>query len=157
MESAQNATGVTWEGCAIRHYLNSEFLCKFSNQDQERILQVANRNLNNQWFDTLGGNITEDKVFLLSIEEVVNFFGDSGQLLKRNSRNEYWIDDKYNEERIAIFEAAPCMWWLRSPGYDSEGTVIVDEYGNLYMGGYRVNDDNCGVRPAIWVRTEENS
>ena len=52
----------------------------FRDEDRDRIIQVRNTNEKNQWFDTPGGNPVFDRIFLLSIAEVVEYFGDSGVL-----------------------------------------------------------------------------
>ena len=76
--------GSTWEGCALREYLNGAFLQTLSSSEQSRIVSVANTNPDNPWYGTSGGRNTTDKIFLLSIDEVVKYFGDSGQLRKKN-------------------------------------------------------------------------
>jgi hypothetical protein len=133
----------TWETCDLRKYLNSEFLDKF---DSSKIVPTTNINPDNPWYGTNGGNPATDKIFLLSLDEVVEYFGDSGDLKSR--KGWYWehftkrkkllkdghyvlepkgnhgwaeckgffINDQYNSVRIAKFENAPFRWWLRSPG-----------------------------------------
>jgi len=95
---------ITWADCSLRAYLNGEFYNSnaFSNADRTRIVQVTNVNENNQWYGTNGGANTQDRIFLLSISEVVKYFGDSGQLANRPSGAQY-IDDQYNTNRIATF------------------------------------------------------
>jgi|GEM_PF-1214091 len=139
-------TDVTWEGCTLRQYLNEEFFRKFNSQEQARIIEVSNVTNNNQWFGTEGGNITKDKVFLLSIEETVKYFGDSGQLKNKNSESKYWIIDEYNNNRIKNL-----WWWLRSPGAYSDNTAYVNISGYIHMFGYNVNRGEVGVRPALWL------
>jgi hypothetical protein len=84
------------------------------------------------------GNDTDDYIFLLSLEEVVRYFGDSGQLANGPSENRNAIDDQYNEARIAYDFGG--WWWLRSPGG-----------GDIGVSGTRVDDDYHGVRPALWI------
>ncbi|MDR1135443.1 MAG: DUF6273 domain-containing protein [Clostridiales Family XIII bacterium] len=154
---------VTWESCTLRKYLNGEFLNKFSSQEQEMILETTNTNLKNQWYDTDGGNSTTDKVFLLSIDEVVKYFGDNGDLANRKGwyvGNEgyelrdgagYYISDQYNNERVAKYEDDGAWWWLRSPGFDSDYAAHVSNVGVLLLSGYNVLYDRGGVRPALWL------
>jgi RNA polymerase subunit RPABC4/transcription elongation factor Spt4 len=82
--------GVTWEDCTLRHYLNNEFYNRFSGQEQAMILETKNTNANNPWYGTNGGGDTTDKIFMLSIEEVVRYFGDSGQLKNNNFDQQVW-------------------------------------------------------------------
>ena len=117
-------TATTWAECELHDYLNGTgsfqgkgFIDdKFSSQERSRILTTPNANPNNQWYGTKGGEPTQDKVFLLSIDEVVKYFGDSGQL-KNRPRNAWWINDQYNTKRIAKDGSEAWWWWLRSPGY----------------------------------------
>lgn len=160
-------TSITWEACDLRKYLNGAFLQTFSSQEQERIVQTENRNADNQWFGTSGGRDTVDKVFLLSIEEVVKYFGDSGDLRARKGwywesgrpvlkdGKGYWINDEYNGARIAKYRGEEGWWWLRSPGYDGDSDAArVDYDGNLYMIGDDVINVFGGVRPALWLNPE---
>ena len=91
---------VTWETSEIRHYLNNDFFGRFSPQEQALIATATVTNDDNQWFGTPGGNTTLDRIFLLSIEEVVVFFGDSGQLTNRPAEA-HFIWDEYNRARRA--------------------------------------------------------
>jgi hypothetical protein len=68
---------ITWADCAVRSYLNHDFYHTFRPDEQARILPVTNRNADNPWFRTPGGRDTVDRIFLLSLEEVCTYFGDS--------------------------------------------------------------------------------
>ena len=69
---------ISWEKCTLRHYLNGAFYnYKFSKEEKLRIVETMIPNNNNPWLGTSGGNATNDKVFLLSIEEVVKYFGST--------------------------------------------------------------------------------
>ena len=52
-------------------------------------------NKDNQWQGTKGGNTTADKVFLLSLEEVVKCFGDSGDLKNKRKVNAHGVECEY--------------------------------------------------------------
>lgn len=148
---------VTWENCELRKYLNGEFLRTFSSNEQDRIAKTKNRNEKNQWHSssTLDGADTEDSVFLLSIEEVVNYFGNSGQLSKQSECGS--IDDEYNDKRKAICQGGVgCsgMWWLRSPGKDGCYVAYVSSTGSICMTGVDVSSERAGVRPALWLNPE---
>ena len=154
---------ITWEGCELRGYLNGEFLQTFSSSEQNRIASVTNTNPDNPWYGTPGGGDTTDKVFLLSLDEVVKYFGDSGDLRARkdNGLRDH-INDQYNEARMAkygktsnrfipIGQAA--WWWLRSPGGGVDKfafAAVVDSDGWLLIDGGFVGDGG-GVRPALWL------
>ena len=167
----------TWATSDIRKYLNGEFYNSFSANDRSKIVQVTNKNPNNQWYGTAGGADTNDYIFLLSLEEVVKYFGDSGDFANR--KGWYWIEtengwktelrdgrgsfinDEYNDNRKAYMEDnsdAP-WWWLRSPGdYSNYAAYVYVAYvygdGFVYVGGVNVDADSGGVRPALWLSLE---
>jgi len=79
----------TWADCGLRKYLNSEFYDKFTETDRSKIIPVTNKNLDNQWYGTKGGEETQDNIFLLSIEEAVcRYFGDSSAELQNRDKNQ---------------------------------------------------------------------
>lgn len=159
--------GITWADCALRKYLNGEFYDKFNTMDQSRIIPVTNKNQNNQWYGTYGGEDTQDSVFLLSLEEVCKYFGDSSSKLHNPGKNQrYWFErkDENNSKRIARLEANKewiWWWWLRSPGRVNVKAVYIHGDGNIGIQGNNIlkgniSDGKCtgGVRPALWLRPE---
>lgn len=158
---------VTWESSEIRNFLNTEFLDSFDASDGERILATTNRNGDNPWYPSRGGNDTVDKVFLLSLDEVVrSYFGDSGRLLDEPKKNQrYWFErkDGNNGRRRATFMGDAWWWWTRSPGKNNRVAVYVHGDGNIGIQGNGVSkttfntlhdatgSNQGGVRPALWV------
>ena len=145
----------TWENSEIRSYLNGEFLDSFDKMDSDRIKETELINNPNPWFGTKGCENTTDKIFLLSIEEVVKYFGDSGQLAERPG-NAWEISDKYDSTRIARnFKGSRSWWWLRSPGFSSFVAASVFPSGKLDLGGDHLFwVESGGVRPALWLTLE---
>jgi len=147
-------TSVTWESSDIRRYLNGEFYNSFSELDRARIRETTVVNNNNPWFGTPGGNDTTDRIFLLSLEEVVRYFGDSGQLGNQNhNNNEWWgFRDQYSEYRIARDASGnPRWWWLCSPGIVDYYVAIVYSDGYVDVYGINMFSASVGVRPALWL------
>ena len=143
---------VTWESSSLRRWLNGEFYNNFSPDDRSRIVETLVTNADNNWFRFNGGNDTTDMVFVLSIDEVTQYFGDSGQLRNRPSENTLRIDDQYNSERIARYTTGSASWWwLRSPGGDNDCAAYIDSDGILYLICATNNHASIGVRPAIWL------
>jgi hypothetical protein len=159
-------TDVTWETCTLRKWLNEEFYNSFSKEEQGRIVPTANVNDDNQWFETSGGKNTQDRIFLLSIDEIIKYFGDSGDL--KNKKGYNWdkykwilvnglgsaIVDRFNEKRVAKYNGGAAWWWLRSPGYFGNRAAYVSDFGNVFMNGYLVDYVRGigGVRPALWLK-----
>jgi hypothetical protein len=151
---------MTWENSKIRDYLNNVFYHKLISEDQVKVQEVNHSNPDTPWFNTSGGNDTADKVFLLSLDELVNYFGDSGQLSKKAWPRESTIDyskpcaisDEYDNLRSVKNEFGEFFpYWLRSAGRDQNHAAIVREDGIIDLGGELI-DTVAGVRPAMWVK-----
>jgi hypothetical protein len=83
----------------------------------------------------------------------VKYFGDSGQLANGNPDNNLYLEDQFNEVRIAYdHNGYEDIWWLRSPGIDLNN-VVVYHTGSIDMAGGSVYA-GYGVRPAMWVKLE---
>jgi len=123
---------ITWENCTLRRYLNGEFYNKLS--DKNKIAKHTISNKNNQWYGTDGGNDTTDHIFLLSLEELVQYFGDSGKLKNRPNSSTWYINDQFNKNCIAYNPlGSAAWWWLRSPGYRSFFATFVNRVGYVYV------------------------
>ena len=155
---------VTWADCALRKYLNGAFYNSFATKEKSRIIPVINKNLDNQWYGTKGGEDTRDSIFLLSLDEAVcKYFGDSSaKLYKRNEKHKYWFQskDENNSKRGATFNGHKNSYWLRSPGRISVKAVYIkgDPSGCVGIQGNNVLEGNIsepdyfgGVRPALWL------
>ncbi len=158
---------ITWADCSLRRYLNSEFYDKFSATDKSRIIPVLNKNPDNQWYGSKGGADTRDSIFLLSLEEVCKYFGDSSSKLHNPGKNQrYWFErkDENNSKRLArLLGKEGCWWWwLRSPGrVNVKAVYIFGTDGNIGIQGNNIlkgnlSDGKCtgGVRPALWLNSE---
>lgn len=156
---------ITWADCALRKYLNGEFYDKFNSVDKSRIIPVINKNLDNQWYGSKGGADTKDYIFLLSLEEVCKYFGDSSLKLQNPGKNQrYWFErkDENNSKRLArLLGKEGCWWWwLRSPGrVNVKAVYIFGTDGNIGIQGNNIlkgniSDGKCtgGVRPALWLK-----
>ena len=149
---------ITWADCSLRKYLNGEFYDKFAQAEKSRIISVTNKNFDNQWYGTKGGEDTEDRIFLLSLEEATcKYFGDSSSKLYNPGKNQrYWFErkDENNSKRAYVGG----WWWLRSPGRVGVKAVYVHGDGTIGIQGNNIlkgniGDGECkgGVRPALWL------
>jgi hypothetical protein len=138
----------------MRAYLNGDFYNSFSASDRARISLTNNSNPDNPWYGTNGGNNTLDNIFLLSLDEVCRYFGDSTDKLNNRGNQSYYISDANNENRLTKYgNNGNVWWWLRSPGDYSYGAASVD--GDVGVCGRIVNDhSHNGVRPALWITLE---
>ena len=167
----------TWETSSIRRFLNNNFYNRFQRSQRDLIVEVYLENNDNPWWGTDGGNNTYDKIFLLSVEEVVLFFGDSGMLERGKNESErrsdlvwpekglYWggIHDEYSIKRLAFmhrprkggYEAYE--WWLRTPGFRNNSQTNIMLNGAIDVFGVPPSSDltPVGVRPALWLRIDD--
>jgi hypothetical protein len=155
------AERVKWVNCDLRAWLNDDFYNSLDAKDRDRIVETRNVNEANQWYGEGGGENTTDKVFLLSLDEVVRYFGDSGQLAK-GTTDSTLINDRYNSERIARDDEGMARhWWLRSTGRSSYNAAHVVSNGFINVAGLSVNtlgdwDEThiIFVRPALWLKLQ---
>ena len=124
---------VTWETCTCRNWLNSEYINSiFSKDEQESIITTDVINNDNIHYRTSGGGNTEDKLFLLSIEEYNKYFNKSNQSVARYKNG------------------SSSVCWLRSPGVIQCAAAYVGNDGGSSDAGDFVSN-KYGVRPALWV------
>ena len=138
---------VTWETCTLRKWLNADFLNDaFSEEEKTRIeIKKVTADVNPR-FDTDPGNDTKDKVFILSLNEVNEYFtSDDDRECKPTdyalAQGSYWDIGNGN-----------CWWWLRSPGFYSGVAAGVNFDGGVSYKGNIVDGSLFTVRPAIWVK-----
>lgn len=148
---------ITWADCELRRYLNNNFFNTFSQDEKARIIAVTNTNSENPWFNTTGGIATTDSIFLLSLKEACEYFGDSNENLRNKGSQKWLIDDKNNSKRQAKYGSDFHWWRLRSPGYYGRTSASVSSNGNVYVRGngvYGRPRDGGGVRPALWLKLD---
>jgi hypothetical protein len=143
-----------WSICTLNKYLNTEFYNNFSIEEQSCIISREIITEKNPWFDTTKSNASADKIFLLSLEEIVKYFGDSGQLHNPPTKKLFINDSDYNDRRIARdTNGQPIIWWLRSPGDTNRSAAVVMGNGHITPCGFDVSNPQGGVRPAMWVKS----
>ena len=160
-------TAVTWETCSLRKWLNGEFHASLSPEEQSRIVLTVNENDNNAWEGTKGGSKTHDRVFVLSLSEVLAYFGDSGDIKSRKKKNNdgdedsigNLLHDQFNQARMAQYSHAPAWWWLRTPGRNQKMAIRVNINGSIDLSGayVQLGGSSGGVRPALWIKTPDVS
>ena len=125
---------LTWETSDLRAWLGGEFFdTAFTDEQREKILEVVNPADTNSESGTQGGNDTTDKVFVLSVSEMLQYF----------------IDDADMEASLV---GEPYAYWTRTPGDSTQGYVCTyGGGGGLYMTGNWATSETVAVRPAIWV------
>ena len=136
----------SWETCTLRPWLNETFMNEaFEKDDLELILTTTVTAEDNPLFSTDPGQDTQDKLFLLSINEAEKYGAD--RTLLQCPPTQYAI-----KKRIEVYEdTGNCRWWLRSPGLNPSDASAVGGYGYIYTQGNYVFFRFYGVRPAMWI------
>ena len=144
---------ITWEQSDIRSWLNSSFMdTAFTGEEQGAILKTEVDNSQaegNSEYDTIGGNNTEDRVFLLSYKEAFEDYFSSDE-----ERICMPTDYAVQNGAYTNDDTGACSWWLRSPGLDQNFAAIVRRDGS--PGSSSVYHDNDCVRPALWINLESD-
>ena len=169
---------ITWENCSLRKWLNNDFMNQaFNANNQNQILTSNIINRNNIELSTYGGNNTSDKIFILSLEDILNYFkltifksnykmadgGRGAEYSVRHAMNVCTLLTNYADsmDSDGINRRAD-VWWLRSPGYTNKNAVYFaeslfgDGSGVIKLTGNKVFESGwpwpyIGVRPALWV------
>ena len=165
---------VTWETSTIRSWLNGygasanaggsngtdytgdNFLnAAFSAGEQRAIATTTVVNDDNKddnySTDGEGGNNTNDRIFLLSIDEALDL-----RYFPKGSNNRYATNTPYVADggRLGTYmngedEGYLDNWWLRSPGRDNQYAAFIEQDGGDVFEGEWVNDKSSAVRPAF--------
>ena len=155
-------TDVTWETCSLRAWLNEDFYnSAFNAEEQTKIVCVTLENEDNP-YGLIFEEDTQDKVWLLSINEVTNEFTDD-KVYSRFTGNysRICMPTKYAEEQIARsyypeeYTRDPdcgCWWWLRSSGTHFGIAAEIDPDGEVSDVGSSVDLESGCVRPAIVIK-----
>lgn len=156
---------VTWETCTLRSWLNGEFYSTaFDGTEQERILMTTVKNEDNPVYGTKGGKTTKDKVFLLSIGEVLRYFNPDPEAespARCVKATEYaraqggftYCEAKCEWGNTKEYDGNS-WWWLRSPGSTGYCAALVYINGRVVSSGRSVNYYDNVVRPALWLEPE---
>ncbi|MDE6626906.1 MAG: leucine-rich repeat domain-containing protein [Lachnospiraceae bacterium] len=162
---------VTWETCTMRSWLNgygsdsnvcgtdysiNNFIDRaFSTSEQNAIKTTTVVNADNPYCGTAGGNNTQDKIFLLSYDEVTNMdYGfspycnalDNG---RKRTNTAYVAEGGTISSSFMYSEGSTDLWWLRSSGGYTECAATVYRDGSVDRTGNCVVINGMAVCPAL--------
>ena len=127
-----------WSNCTLRTWLNGTFYANaFYNKEKSMISSTTLSAHKNPLYNTDQGNATQDKIFVLSAEEVEKYLQNKNDRICYAAN--YTLYYGINE------------WWLRTTGGDQVHAAYVDEDGDISYYGTSVANGRCGVRPAMWI------
>ncbi|MBQ6342108.1 MAG: hypothetical protein IJI41_03175 [Anaerolineaceae bacterium] len=150
-------TDLTWETCTLRTWLNEEFInTVFTSDEKTMIWPITLNNPNNPEYGTNGGNKTEDRVFLLSIEEIIKYLPTTEE---RSCQVTPYA--KSNGATVIYQNNDPTnftIWLLRSPGHSPYYAACVMSTQDHFSKNCEldVHEHGGSIRPAMWLKTSSN-
>lgn len=166
---------VTWENSTLRSWLNGygsscnadmidygddNFInSAFTENEIKSINTTIVVNNDNSTYRTDGGNDTEDKIYLLSIDEAQNIGYGFNKNFSVSSKTRSVTNTAYVNDKSGIgYVNKADTWWLRSPGkYSYWGTFVGRADGYGYEMGFSVTDSNIAVRPVLHLNLSNAS
>ncbi len=163
-------TDVTWETCTLRKWLNEKFYnAAFNKTEKAMIRKTTVHNNENGYYETDGGKDTKDKVFLLSIDDLLTeSYGfdtdvNTKDINRRCAPSRYAVAQGAellhgaDKDLITADNEAACSWWLRSYikvclGKYKYVAYIVNVEGRVRRRGSDVNHDKNAVRPVLVLK-----
>lgn len=122
---------VTWETSTLRKVLKEFYEKNFTQPEKELILTTYIVNKDNPYSGTDGGNDTEDKLFILDMEELKKYYSTIGDSIMRGFQS----------------------YWVRNP--DSTGTSAITFYSGSFQDTYQIRPNEYKeVTPVCWVKLE---
>ena len=95
-------------------------------------------------------NATEDRIFLLSIDEANKYFAtDEARMCAPTASAR--AKGAYTDDNYKVDGAGACCWWLRSPGGVQFFAANVYYDGGVNSFGSSFTYGLVGVRPAMWI------
>ena len=166
-EENEESVSITWEECALRTWLNGTFkTTAFTSSEQSQIALTHLDNPNNPYWGTNGGYATDDYVFLLSLPDALSkssdvagsgkyFSSDAQRVAKATTyainNGVYGYNPSDGSDTCANVQCL-AIWWLRSPGLNSDNATDVHSDGRVNNHGGPVTFWAFGVRPALWAK-----
>lgn len=128
-------TSTTWDKCSLRTWLNVDFYNNtFNRSEQEKIIRHEVVASDNPIYRTAQGKNTNDKLFILNINEYNQYF------------------DIYNKWVCRLFSGILRQCWLRNSGNDNTRAAFIGRSGSIHAGGSRITSARNAVRPVMWVK-----
>ena len=140
-----NAEPTNWADCSLRTWLNGTFYTSaFELSEADFICKNYITTPTNPDFPSPSGDATVDKVYLLSLNEVLSYFRTLTERKLRCTAASYPMTYTDGNDY--------CCWWLRTPGARLESAIGVDTTGQVMTVGYDCyRNEQIGVRPVVVV------
>lgn len=140
----EDSGDVTWEDSSIRAWLNGEFLESAFGGDPNGFICTAECKTKDGRSGTDGGENTTDRIFLLAVDEVTQYF--PADTSRRAPVTEY-----AKEQGAEYDKNGNGWWWLRTPGKTQDMAAGVHTAGGVNYDGRDVDRTDLCIRPALWL------
>ncbi len=138
-----------WAITDLRAWLNSEFIAEtFSPEEQAEILTTTVQNANRHGIKGSGED-TQDKVYLLSKNEVLEYFPEQAD------RVAYPTEYAKSKGCTVDKKTGSCRWWTRSSGARPMDMCGMRLDGRIsHYGMQDVDWPTNTMRPVMWVKCD---
>ncbi len=157
----------SWAECTLREWLNKKFYEAAFNSVEKEMIKTVEHGTYNYWYDDEREKVTRDKVFLLSLGDMMNteygfdFDIDAYDINRRCASTDYAVAQGGSVGRgfLSYYRTDENLvsdtWWLRGPGDDNCYAACVGYDGRVkYWGEYVDVNDDCwsyAVRPVMFI------
>lgn len=143
---------VTWAKSSLRAWLNEAFFADaFDDAERQAVMTTTlqnDRSKGNVEWTTSGGSDTQDRVFLLSYNEVGVYLSEKEMRKATGTEQARALGAKFmGLTSVGITETD---WWLRSPGKNQDDAAYIDVKGAFIS---KAASSKLGIRPAILMDT----
>ena len=146
-----DSTGVTWKDSSIRNWLNNDFYnAAFTEEEKKLIRETTVVNADNGVVS--GGGDTQDRIYLLSAEEVTDSaYGFDGST-DYHRMVRFALPTNYAKNNGAEVRTSynTCPWLLRSRGSTENGLFMV-EYNGAISNTQSATRKGTGIRPVMHI------
>ena len=182
-QSKENVEDVTWENCSLREFLNNEFINMQMTEDERNMIatthnenKACNEYLKSIWnfeqepYSEMATQnhrddvATDDKVFLLSLDEVLKYFPGEEEakskdypfsMLKTSNNRTAYITKAVKENGKGYYERDTLggVWMTRTLSDTNNKVVYISGQGEIYNYFTYVP---LFIRPAMWINVPSN-
>ncbi|MCQ2483530.1 MAG: DUF6273 domain-containing protein [Clostridia bacterium] len=138
-------TNAEWGKCSLRYWLCNDFYETVLTEEEKAKVLLTDVPVD------LHDCFTQDRMFLLSVEEAEKYFPT-----EESRKCIYSYDTSVSSEKspqLSDSSSGYLAWWLRTPGTDDQYcTAYVDSDGRIDLCGVdSVDFKGLGIRPAMWI------
>ena len=144
------AEAFSWADCSLHDWLNYDFYkTAFNDEEKELLEKVTIGNTQNYIFSVGTSEKSEDRVFLLSMDEAKELLtdatvnGEPTEAVKKTA--------------TLTHGNSSCNWWLRTQGSSDMKAAVVGYNGVVNFAGLRGDLAQAGIRPSVWYKVETNA